>query len=448
MGTGRNTIIRRAFLPGEVEPPRARVPVLLLVVAVVTTITGCPPSPSVNDDSSAPVEPAEAEAPIEQIAESPEDEPAGDEAQPTGEAEQPPESSDEAIANAIKFLLAQQIDDGSVKSDAYGILRPAAATTALALYAISHIDEEHSRPHRAELQKAVAFLKLGLDEHGKICAPDGTLDYPTYGAAMLLVAVERLQLDFSREDRARLTKWIVDAQLTEAHGVVAESIHHGGWDLEAISGAKGEQLKGSNISITSFALEGLRSSVRSGIMREEAAAAIERGRGWAERCQNSDGGFVFHVWRRHPGNKALWTDDSQADANSYGTPTCDGLRCLAYCNNGMGDDRTKRAVTWLAEHPDVKYVPGFQGESKNYGWHDGLRFYYYFTQAKALQYMPQADTKRRAAALRELLLAEQKPDGSFKNKQPRMFEDDPVLATSLALVALAEAGKRGNIREE
>ncbi len=346
------------------------------------------------------------------------------------------DKDDEAIAKAIAFLLAKQSDDGGIKSQAYGVLRSGAAMTALTLYAVSHAPDDATAPHRKQLDKAYAFLKRGIDKTGTVAAPDGTLDYPTYGCALVLLAADRLKLDISPEDRDRLTQWIIDNQLGERHEIAADSIQYGGWDLEAASGAKGEQLKGTNISITSFALEALSAS-----MHKDAPAAVRRARGWAAGCQNDDGGFVFHPWRPHPGNKALWNDDPQTDAISYGTPTCDGLRCLMYCGFKPNDDRVKSAVKWLGDHPDVKLVPGFAKAPKERSWREGLRFYYYFTQAKALRFLPEEEARRRAKELRSLLLVEQRADGSFKNKTPRMFEDDPLLATSLAIIALAEANK-------
>ena len=341
-----------------------------------------------------------------------------------------------AIADAVGYLLSQQSEDGGIKSKAYGVLRPGAATTALALYAIAHADEQTITKHREQLVKANEFLLRGLHEHKRVCAPDGTLDYPTYGAAMWLVAADRLDLELSVEDRQQLTQWIIDAQLTEAHDISRENIQYGGWDLEATSGAKGEQLKGTNISITSFALEALQDS-----MHEDAAATIKRAHDWVLRCQNEDGGFVFHVWRPHPGNKAMWTDESQGHAISYATPTCDGVRCLHYCGADADDESLTEGLHWLAEHPDVETVPGFESKAKETGWSDGLRYYYYFTQAKSLPLLPAMEASRRAAALEKLLYKEQARDGSYRNDQPRMFEDDPILATGLALVALSVANE-------
>ena len=352
-----------------------------------------------------------------------------------GEQDAPPSTrrpEAQASDRAVAFLLDQQSEDGGIKSQAYGVLRPGAATTALSLYALSHLNRDDVQPHREQIQQAHEFLLQGLRKHGKVAAPDGTLDYPTYGAAMWLIAAHRLQLALSAEEQRQLTDWIVQAQLTERHDVAPDSIQYGGWDLEASSGAKGDQLKGTNISITSFALESLQGS-----MHKEVDAVFGRAQSWTERCQNEDGGFVFHVWRRHPGNKAMWTDDTQAEAISYATPTCDGLRCLIYCGASPDDEPCRQAITWMGQHPDVEFVPGFEAKAKEYGWREGLRFYYYFTQAKLLDFLPEAEAKRRSAALRNIMLSAQGKDGSFRNKQNRMFEDDPILATNLALIVLA-----------
>ncbi|MCA9266967.1 MAG: terpene cyclase/mutase family protein, partial [Planctomycetales bacterium] len=227
------------------------------------------------------------------------------------------------LPRALDYLASQQSPDGGLKSTTYGPLKWGAAETTLFLYAAAHVPDEQRRPYASAIDKAFAFLQTGLNEHGAVAAPDGTLDYPTYSAAMLLTAVDRLRLELTAEQKAMLIAGLLAAQVTEAQEAPPESDHYGGWDMEAASGAGGDQLKGSNIALTSFALEAL-----SRTMNGDAQAAIRRALPWVRRCQNSDGGFVFHVWRPHPGNKAMWNDDEQLQAISYGTPTCDGLRCL------------------------------------------------------------------------------------------------------------------------
>jgi hypothetical protein len=339
-------------------------------------------------------------------------------------------------ARAIEFLLGQQAEDGGIRSTTYGPLKAGAATTALVLYAASHLPDGEWQPHLEQLQHACRFLQPGIAKQGAVAAPDGTLDYPAYGAAMLLVAARRIRLLLPALAPDRLGQHLLHGQLGDQHRIAADSIHYGGWDLDAGRGATGDQLRGSNISLAAFALEAISDFHKD---LEITEAAIRRARAWVLRCQNADGGFVFHALRSHPGNKAKWRDDAHQRAISYATPTCDGLRCLKYCGLSNDEQPVRRAVHWLETHPDVVRVPGFEAQAKEEGWDEGLRYYYFFTQAKALAQLPQAEARRRAEAIQKALAGQQRPDGSFKNDQPRMFEDDPLLATSLAIIAAAEA---------
>ncbi|NBW96091.1 MAG: hypothetical protein EBR28_05035, partial [Planctomycetia bacterium] len=71
-------------------------------------------------------------------------------------------------------------------------------------------------------------------------------------------------------------------------------------------------------------------------------------------------------------------------------------------------------------------------------------YYYFHTAAKSLDVLGQ-DTFTDAAGtahdwrdeLSTVLLAKQKPDGSWTNENPRWMEDNPTLVTSYALLALA-----------
>lgn len=343
--------------------------------------------------------------------------------------------SDQPLAKAVGFLMSRQSEDGGFKSQSYGALKNGAATTALVLYAMSHAPDELVAPHRDELQKACDFLQTGIGKKGTVAAPDGTLDYPIYGSALLLLAAERLNLELPDEQRRQLVEFLIASQVDESFDVSPDSIHYGGWDLEAASGVRGEVLKGSNIAVTSLALEALSTS-----MHKDAPAAVRRARQWVLGAQNEDGGFVFHTWRPHPGNKAMWADEELREkAISYGTTTCDGVRCLSYCGFQPDDEPFTAAIAWLEKHPDVKYVPGLETKAKETGWREGLRYYYYFTQAKALRLLPGAEAPRRADRLQKVLAEQQRGDGGFQNEQPRMFEDDVLIATSFAVIALSEA---------
>jgi hypothetical protein len=92
-------------------------------------------------------------------------------------------------------------------------------------------------------------------------------------------------------------------------------------------------------------------------------------------------------------------------------------------------------------------VPGFPpppepdpktGETVPYvQWPLALRFYYYATLARALDFLPDETRERRRAELRGRVAAMQMEDGRWENPAHHMRENDPLIATSLALVALA-----------
>jgi hypothetical protein len=96
----------------------------------------------------------------------------------------------------------------------------------------------------------------------------------------------------------------------------------------------------------------------------------------------------------------------------------------------------RAGLAWLKDHPEVKYVPGFDEPEDLNGWGMGLRFYYYQSLAKLL---PHFDAKTRAArqqAIRAQIVELQQENGRWQNPSARMREDDPLIATCLAIAAL------------
>jgi hypothetical protein len=85
------------------------------------------------------------------------------------------------------------------------------------------------------------------------------------------------------------------------------------------------------------------------------------------------------------------------------------------------DDRIARAIAWLDTHHRPDCVPGFDdAESARAPWSSGLRFYY-------------AAAMARVRPQQRVQLPEQAPDGSFRNDNSRVKEDDPLIATTFAI---------------
>jgi hypothetical protein len=164
--------------------------------------------------------------------------------------------------------------------------------------------------------------------------------------------------------------------------------------------------------------------------------ALALAKAYALRCQQPDGGFAFTCEPASLNNKAAYRDEKLRQPRSYGTATADGVRTLLACGMKPTEEPVAKALTWLSQRPGLEIVPGFEALPPEAGWQRGLRFYYYASLAKLLQHYP--DAVARKAALAEHLIALQSADGSWLNSSDRMRENDPLIATSLAIVALAE----------
>jgi hypothetical protein len=125
--------------------------------------------------------------------------------------------------------------------------------------------------------------------------------------------------------------------------------------------------------------------------------------------------------------------------------TCDGLLALLDCGEGPDSERFRRAIEWIKAHPELDVVPGFAGgpAEVDSAWENDLRFYYYASLSRALGRVPELNTPDLRRRLTEVLAKLQNEDGSWVNPSPtaRMREDDPLIATSLAVIALAELVK-------
>ena len=178
-----------------------------------------------------------------------------------------------------------------------------------------------------------------------------------------------------------------------------------------------------DLSMTRFVLEALRASGLDG-----SDPAMARARVFLERSQNPDGGFFFS-----PVMPALnKAGQSAAGFASYGTATADGVLALRASGVPDSDDRIARAIAWLDRHHQPDGVPGFDSgfndvERPQASWRSGLRFYY---AAAIARVRPQLRVR----------LPEQADDGSFRNANGRVKEDDPLIATTFAIQMITRAG--------
>jgi squalene-hopene/tetraprenyl-beta-curcumene cyclase len=342
-----------------------------------------------------------------------------------------------SLTRSFDWLFAQQAADGGWHSQTYGQLKDGAAVTALALYAIgqSQRPDKLTKSAGAAVSKACAFLHRGFGRRGTIASPDGSLDFPTYAAALWLAALQRSDA----AERAKVVEYLATAQVAEPRGFASDSPSYGGWDFLGQGDAQGITT-GTNISVTCYALEALATEASGGRKPTEAVErALLRGKAYALRCQQPDGGFAFTCEPASLNNKAAFLDEKLTRPRPYATATCDGIRALIACGVKAADEPVAKALAWLVKRPGLDVVPGFETLPPEAGWQRGLRYYYYASLARILPYFADTDRAARRDALLKHVIALQRPDGSWQNESDRMRENDPLIATPLAIVALASA---------
>ncbi len=357
-----------------------------------------------------------------------------------------------AVRDGLAYLAGKQGEDGGWHSETYGSLRGGAANTSLVVYAASCVDEKLRGVHGQAWRRGVEFLAGGIDEEGCPRNPDKSVDYPTYVAALLLIAARQLKVELPQMKRDSLVRYLLATQISEKRGFEPESPHHGGWELTGDVKMRGFTT-GANISITCFVLEALAAE-----KSEPADAARKRAKAWLARCQNlpqddraGDGGFFFQADRNNDANKAQWTDAKHDAPRSYGSATADGLRAMYAA---LGDDEVTKADRrfaaareWLEKHDTLDVVPGFPpppvpdpktGEVEPFiQWPQALRFYYYMTLGRALPLLSEDVREKRREKLRKHVVSLAREDGRWENQFHHQRENDPLIATSFALVAIS-----------
>jgi squalene-hopene/tetraprenyl-beta-curcumene cyclase len=157
-----------------------------------------------------------------------------------------------------------------------------------------------------------------------------------------------------------------------------------------------------------------------------------------------DGGFVYTPADGGQSEaKFVTTPDGRRVPRSYGSMTYAGLKSMIYAGLTKDDPRVKAAMEWIRRHWTLNENPAMRDASADMAQH-GL-YYYFYVFAHALDaYDEPVITDAQGVKhdwRRELidkLASLQRPDGSWVGEK-RWMEDNPVLATAYATLALEEA---------
>jgi hypothetical protein len=128
---------------------------------------------------------------------------------------------------------------------------------------------------------------------------------------------------------------------------------------------------------------------------------------------------------------------------AYGSMTYAGFKSLVYAKLPRNDERVAAAYDWIRRNYTVKENPGVGTDGQ---------YYYYVTFARALDAWGEPmievihedgskESRDWALDLIDHLATLQNADGSFKVVDDRWMENNPVLITAYALIALEHAAK-------
>ena len=321
------------------------------------------------------------------------------------------------LARAARYLWAQQAADGGFHSATYGLLRSGQSLTPFVLGALLRVPSDTSPAPAGAVDGALEFIRKHTSADGTLGLTGGDADYPNYATALAVDAMVTAQRGSWEKDIAPMVAQLRAQQFGEANGWTPEHPAYGGWGMGGPI-RRPPDAGHVDLSMTRFVLEALRASGVPG-----SDPAMTRARVFLERSQNHDGGFCFS-----PVTPALNKAGQSAEGFvSYGTTTADGVLALRASGLPDSDGRIARAIEWLDRNHQPDRVPGFdERESPKESWSTGLRFYYAAAISLVRPDQP-------------VLLPEQADDGSFRNANGRVKEDDPLIATTFAVHALTRA---------
>jgi squalene-hopene/tetraprenyl-beta-curcumene cyclase len=372
----------------------------LLVTLVLALGVGCKkkedkapaPTPTTPAPTATTTAPADAAAPVEKA---------------------PPSAAeiDAAIKRGTDFLTKARGADGWIGGHP--------GVTAMAALAMATAGVPKDDPGLAPL----------LDGLAKLAKPDGSIwdkDNAVYVTAISTLAFHTAGVHPELIKKAQ--GWLAGKQFGEkANKVAADNINYGG-----VGYGVDPKEPDADLSNLHFALDAIKDSKIA-----NRAEVLARAQKFVSRCQNrsesndqkwsgNDGGFVYKPGASKAGGTA-----------SSGSMTYAGIASFLYTQADANDPRVKAALDYVSAHFSVDENPGL-----------GLKglFYNYHMMARALGLVGQrniVDAQGKShdwpVELATKLLSTQKPDGSWANTDPTYWENNPGIATSRAVLALAYA---------
>lgn len=334
---------------------------------------------------------------------------------------------DHSIKEGLKWLYDQQEDDGSWQH------YPAISALVLSSYLRAHPSVSIDEP----------IIKNGFDFLMNCVQPDGSIylnDMPNYNTAICLVAFKDANVPAFDKIIQNAENYLMDLQIDESIEFNPDSLYYGG---VGYGGDERPDLSNLQWAIEAMAVDEMKETDPELKLSDEEIKHLQNKKLFYDkaliflaRCQNlesvnpepyaqNDGGFMYE-----PGaSKAGGT-------NSYGSMTYAGLKSMIYANVNKEDERVQNAYGWIVSNYAIETTPRMENQ--------GL-YYYYQTMAKSLSAFGEETIKTPDGLvhnwrqeLANQLMKVQTPEGYWINDNGRWWENNPVLVTAYAILALEE----------
>lgn len=361
-----------------------------------------------------------------------------------------------AIEAGVRYLTERQSPDGAWRSEVYAVFRAGGALTPLMLTTLIPVQTDHPVARNA-VHHGVAFLMSMIDGQGRLHPLPDVDAFPVYSASMAgWVLGMEAPMDRRHAARSAWLDHLRARRLGSELGWKPSDPQFGGWGYATViplrpkTDSPAELAHESNLSATLFGLAALR---LSGVASDDPA--IVEVRRFVERCQNyahadfadsayDDGGFFLSTTdaARNKAGESGTDPFGRSRMRSYGSATADGLRSLLLCGAAPDHPRVAAARRWLETHFTAESNPGAFPVDRG-GLRHATYYYYCWSVSHALARMGRRELPSPsgpvdwAAALTDELIRRQRPDGSWRNDHGDSKEDDPLVATSFAIAALA-----------
>lgn len=351
---------------------------------------------------------------------------------------------------ACAYLWSKQAADGGWHGET-GVFRSGQALTPFVLHSLTSAPREACAPPPGAVERALVFMRRHVSADGLLGVVDpDVLEYPNYSTAYAVRCFVRLGSPRDRPLIQKMRDRLVAEQYGPTNGFKESSLAFGGWGF---GGTRAPGTTGHmDLAHTRRVLEALRDAGATPPALFERALVFLRlmqrhpserrphptpleTRGSLAKAPRFDGGFFFSPIVLDANKGALLTDAQGPYHGSYATATCDGLLALLAAGLAKDDARVRAARDWLLGHERLDHPEGIPRDTPQ-DW--GQAVYYYHLAVRAEAYAALGLTQRVQGGIASQLAPRQRQDGSFKNeKNHLMKEDDTLLATALAVIALS-----------